>query len=332
MTRFALTVGFLVAWSSPVRAQDDPPIANRPVDFSEIVGTYQKPKMSAAPTEVHVEEPIHLQIAITGDGPEKFEPNRKHLQRIFFDTWKDDFYVQELRDEHHVDRAKKTWVFAYRLKPKHARIDVIQGFKLVYYNPRIGGENKYVAQYARNIDIKVKPKPDQSATYQVELPAAPESFYVQTPGSEVLAPTGAFQAHAAVLVVSLVAPLICLVAGVLWRRCYPDAPSRARMHRRGAAQRALAELSSPSAEARDVVCRYLLERFALTVADPTPSETYALLKRRGIAMTICAQARSFLQACDAAQYAVATTSTVESLRSVAAHLIKAVEADPCVRD
>ena len=58
----------IVALYSPVFAQSvsiDPPVADRPEDFSNIVGKYTI-KVTVEPTEVHVEQPITLRIYITG--------------------------------------------------------------------------------------------------------------------------------------------------------------------------------------------------------------------------------------------------------------------------
>ncbi|MBI3821601.1 MAG: hypothetical protein HY289_02865 [Planctomycetes bacterium] len=333
MRRWAYLLGLLLAATPAALAQPaplEPPIADRPVDFSHIIGKYQRPEQKATtPTEVHVEDPITVKITITGVGPEKGEPSRKHLHPLFENTWKDDFYVQEMRDEHEVDRAKRRWTFVYRLKPKHTGIETIVGFKLRYYDPSIGGEMKFPSHFARHIKITVKPKPDQSETFQTDVLAAPDSFYAPSPASEVLSTPAPAIVPAIPLVLLLVLPpLVCLFGALAWRRLFPDTASLAIKHRRGAAQRALAQVQAPDARVREIVCRYLTERFDFAVADPTPAEAHGFLKRRGFTISNCDRVRAFLQACDAARYTEGPATPAHA----AAPLIEALEADPCVRD
>ena len=135
MLRSCCLLGLLIVSVPSVFAQGgsiDPPIVGRPVDFSNLVGKYEI-KVSAEPTEATIEQPIMLRVQIIGMGPVKYVPNRKHL-KLFPDSWEKDFYVQELRDEATLD--KNIWTFVYRLKPKHLKIDAIDGIKLFTTTPR----------------------------------------------------------------------------------------------------------------------------------------------------------------------------------------------------
>src|SRR5258706_126919 len=142
MTRSFPMLGLLLVWHTFALAQ--PKGIDRPDNYSKIEGKYAI-KVRAEPTDVQVEEAITLRIYLTGSGPEKSEPKREHL-RLFPDEWKHDFHILGLPEQDEVMRDKKTWLFVYRLKPKHAKVDAIDDIKLVYYDPNLPGEKKYVTK------------------------------------------------------------------------------------------------------------------------------------------------------------------------------------------
>ena len=182
MTRNQIGLLLLLAWPVPLLAQRgpiDPPVVGRPVDFSNVGGKYAI-QATAEPTEVHVEEPITLRIVITGEGPEEYQPRRAYLR--LFPAWDDDFYVQEVPEEHQANPDKKRWLFVYRLRPKHTKIDVIDGIKLVFYNPDKPGKVKFETSRAEPIAIVVKSRPEWSP--EVLPPSVPDSFYHWSDGVE----------------------------------------------------------------------------------------------------------------------------------------------------
>jgi hypothetical protein len=327
----------LLLWSTASafaqKTPDDPPfpVTDRPVDFSNIVGKYNI-KATADPTDLQVEQSITLRIQIIGEGRKEYEPNPKHL-RLFPDSWKNDFYVQEMQDKHEVIRDRKTWLFVYRLKPKHVKVNSIDDIKLVYYDPDIRDKQKFVTKYASSIMITVKPKPDTSDEVIVPLSAAPDSFFEYVDARHVLARSPAPFSVSSLQLICLIAlpPLASLFSVIAWRRYFPDATQRANLHRAASAARALAQLQSERVSAWDVVRRYLRDRFDFPVEDPTPSEVSAYLKRRGFALALCEQSRTFLQACDAARYASRAVSESKQLLQAGAGLIQDLEADPCAQ-
>ncbi len=329
-------LGLLLWWTTSAFAQktpDDPPfpVADRPVDFSNIVGKYDI-KATADPTDLQVEQSITLRIQIIGEGRTEYEPNRKYL-RLFPDSWKNDFYVQEMQDKHEVIRARKTWLFVYRLKPKHVKVNAIDDIKLVYYDPDIRGKIKFVTKYADSIKITVKPKPDKSDGMVVPLSAAPDSFFQYVESRHVLARAPAPFSISLLHLTWLIAlpPLACLLSVIAWRRFFPDQTQRAIQYRAASAVRALAQLQAGGVFPWDVVRKYLRERFDFPVEDPTPSEVSAFLKRRGFALVLCEQSRTFWQACDAARYTSGAVSESKQLLHAAAGLIQDLETDPCAR-
>jgi hypothetical protein len=331
MTTTLSMFGLLLMGTSSALAQDtpiDPPVADRPADFSNIVGQY-KIEVSADPLKAEVEQPITLRIRIIGTGPEKYQPNRDHLR--LFPAWENDFYVQEMRNEHQVLRGQKTWLFVYRLKPKHVNIDALEGIKLVYYDPKDPGKVKFVTDYADPIKIVVKPRAE--AVVIVADGAVPDSFYAFAESSNVHGgPTTSFAPSSVQLGLLLaVPPLACLAGAFAWRRRFPDEAQRVRRQRREAAQRALARLQAGGVLAWDVVRDYLHERFDFNVEDPTPAEAAAFLRRRGFAKELCGKCARFFRACDAARYTAGARPEPGFLADDVVRLIQALEADPCTR-
>jgi hypothetical protein len=334
MARFGFLLGFLLPWTSFGTAQDlsvDPPTANRPADFSNIIGKYDI-KVSAEPTDVEVEQSITLRISITGAGPKAYEPNHKYL-RLFPESWQNDFYVQEQPDRHEVIREKKMWIFIYRLKPKHVKITAIDDIKLVYFNPRISDKDKFVTKYADGIKISVRPKPDQSDKLELPVRAAPDSFFVIVASKDVLAGSagpmhvGGWQL--ALLVI--LPPLLSFIGILAWKRYFPDESRRGIRFCANSARRALSQLQAGDVSAWLVVRQYLNERFNFGIEDPAPREVASFLKRRGFAITLCEQAEAFLQTCDAERFTNEVASGATQQSGAAACLIQSLEDDPCAR-
>lgn len=325
-----------------------PPIAGRPTHFSFIEGKYTL-DVRAAPTNVHVEDPIRLEIRLRGAGPKEGEPDRKYIRNLFPESWSRDFHVQEMRDEHTVNREEKTWLFVYRLKPKHANVRAIDDVKLVYYDAAFGAKG-YITIPSERIALTVQPKPDTPPDVPLDVPAAPESFYASS-GKDVLAapPTWTAPGFLEIGLFLGITPAFCVFGAIAYRRLWPDEPSVARHFRASAAQRAHACLRQGEAAWR-VVQRYLSERLDFAAVDATPDEVAAFLRRLGFALTLCEEARGLLRMCDVLRYSVDSspwdttpivsqlgpTTRLESyptsrLAEDAARLIDALETDPCMR-
>ena len=50
-------------------------------------------------------------------------------------------------DEDRVLKDEKTWLFVYRLRPKHVNVKEIDGLKFIYYDPEYRGKTKFVSRY-----------------------------------------------------------------------------------------------------------------------------------------------------------------------------------------
>lgn len=331
MVRSCLTLAVLLAACGPVaaqRVQIDPPVSGRPEDFSWIVGKYQAPGVSADRTEVQVEEPITLRVDITGEGPEQYAPRRKTLQ-IFSKGIEQDFFVQPMPDEDRVDRARKTWTFVFRLRPKHEKVSAIDGLRLVIYNPEHRGKNKYVPLFVDAIPIKVTPRSSKAEEIEIPLEGAPASFYSTASRSEVLAPATSWMPPPWLAGFVLIVPPLAALGGIMiWLRLTPSA-SRRRQHLRSeAARRVLANLPADESLFEAVLC-YLQDRFDYTLSNPTPIEVAAFFKRRGFAPSVCAEGAAVFQQWDVVRFAEAASTDWQRLGDKASHWIKSLEADPC---
>ena len=323
----------LLLWPGITLAQSltsEPPIAGRPADFSGIVGQYEI-QASAAPTHVAVEQPITVRIRITGQGPAKYEPKRETL-RIFPDSWEKHFYVEESRDEHLMARGDNTWTFVYRLRPKHAKIDAIDGIKLVYYDPEAPGKKKFVTRFVDPIPITVQPRPDDGNQISIVIPAVPDRFYHSVSIDDLRTGPPAPLSFAMVPTAALLGgvPLACIVGAVIWRRCCPDEAERRKRKRQRAAQNARLALRKGAMPAWEIVHEYLHDRFDFALEEPTPAEAARHLLRLGFAKELCGQCKTLLQACDALRYGASTPGDKNPNADVD-RLIAALEADPCAR-
>src|SRR5882724_10473277 len=133
-------------------AASEPPLTNRPANFSRVVGQFHI-ESRAEPTTVEVEKPVLLKVRITGEGEKGFLPQRKFL-KIFPDHFADQFFVEDLPELDRLAPAEKTWEFVYRLRPKGTTVEYIPSLKLAYYHP---GRKAYKAAFADAISLTVKP-------------------------------------------------------------------------------------------------------------------------------------------------------------------------------
>lgn len=329
-----LAILLLIAWPPVIvcaqGTRDEPPKEYRPLEFSNIVGVWSM-RVEAQPTEVRVEEAIRLRVILTGEGPPEYEPNRKYL-KLFPESFEADFYVQELRDEHRVQRDANTWVFVYRLKPKHEKVKEIDGITLWYYNPKSPAKRKYVPIFAPAIPLVVRPKSDAPVDIEVRDLDLPASYYEIPPPAAVIGREAPFAILAGDLIVALaLPPILCIVFVLAWRRWFPDDAERAVRIRRKAAEKALSALRSSGNDPHEIVGQYLAERLDFVPCDPTPTEAMQFLKRLGLDPSLCTLTAAYFAARDADRFAGQASSNRQHLTAMAIELINALEADRCMR-
>ena len=312
-------------WFHSEASAQEPPLANRPAQFSRIVGSYTI-EVRATPVEVPVEEPITLHVTIAGKGLAQFQPDRKYLQ-LFPESWSRDFYVEPVPDEDRASPEDGTWDFVYRLRPKHQKVTAIDGIKLVYYEPA-GKGGKYQTRYAEPIEIAVKPRrPVPELSEGLAVQTAPASFY-ELPSTEALLTEwpGPETLPAWALLFLIAPPILTIVAVSSVRRFGP--PKRRRRERSATAQHALRELGTASGEpVWAVLTRYLHERLGFAAAEATPSDVERFLRQRGASRAMAEQVAVLLRDCDAVRFAGAAAAGPS--RERAAQPIGALEDDLC---
>jgi hypothetical protein len=320
--------------AAPARAGDpdpDAPPANQPppVNFSGAVGQYAIVHR-AAPTEVHVEEPLTLTITITGKGPAKHLPRREGLDKVFPPDFDRDFYIEPVPSKDVIDPLGGKWEFVYRLRPRHLRANYIPELAFSYYDPARKGYQTARARPEIELTVKERQKAEvtPAASRALEPPA---HFYCVATGPGVLARAGDGPGVVGLAALVLVPPLLCCVGYALWRRLYPDADREARRRRSRAAQQALKALaalrSGDGAGAAGVLAHYLRARTDLRVLEPTPLEIEGHLTRVGLPPQTAGRVAGFFRACDTARFAPAAAGT--ALASEAVAVVELLEGELC---
>jgi hypothetical protein len=330
----AALVVLLTVWVGSAHAQsDEPPPAGRPEDFSGIVGTFAI-FARTSPTELQVLDSSTLTIKITetsGKFQGRFAPRRSAL-RVFPPSLARDFYLDALPDV--PQSAPHTWEFAYRLKPKHAKVQSIPALKLSYYDPEFG---KYQVAYSRSIPLIVRPRAPLQPPAESKAVHVPEHLYKLATGVKVLSREGSSVGYSLPLLalLLLVPPAGCALWYAIWQRLYPNAARRARLQRSQAARRALERLHAlrrdpGAAESAAVVADYLRHRLDLASAEPTPNETLFHLRRAHVSMPVAVRVGDFFRSSDAVRFAPEAKLDRSQFVIEAEEIIHAVEAEPCL--
>jgi len=323
MTSFSLLVlGSLVGQVTP----DEPPLAGRPGNFSHVVGSYII-STSATPDEVEVEKPVALTVRIQGSGPQKYQPQRKHLA-IFPQNFDQQFFVEPLLDQDQLDPKNGTWEFVYRLRPKSTAVKFIPGLTLVYYHP---GRKRYSTTAADAIALTVRPAVPSKASLPTPV-GAPEEFFrlgplddgswsdIQRPGTWVF-----------VLGLAL-PPLLCWFYG--WY--LPRRGQRWRTYAGLGSQAALQALQQLKKTDHDgaligaVLTRYFRQRLHLSVVEPTADEIVQRLRRLGGTKEIQARVRDYLRRLEASRFQPSAMAQSLPSNADATQLVHEVEREPCV--
>jgi hypothetical protein len=336
---FLLIMAYQTIGAAQVRAQDaDVEVpAVTPADFSQIVGKKYEISSSAAPTEVLVEEPIILKVQISGQGPQKYRPERKNLH-IFPEDVADDFHVEALTDQDKHQPGKGLWEFVYRLRPKRADVSRIPELQLKYFVPE---SKRFQSSFADEIVIKVTPRqPVTAEKLKLKVVQAPARFYQLRPAEEVARDDTPMPAPSPELALAILAlpPLACLVWYRVWRRLYPNAAELRLRRRSRAARLAVAYLTKHAPDVprtRAAAVDFLRQRLDLPAVEATPREVARHLKRMGLAKPLALEWSVFLGDCDRFRFArpadaLPADQPENPLCGEAIRLIHALEADPCV--
>jgi hypothetical protein len=129
--------------------------------------------------------------------------------------------------------------------------------------------------------------------------------------------------------------MICGAWYFVWRRRHPDDAKKRDRRRSRAAQQALALLQQAecgTVERRAeltaaALATYLRQRVELAIAEPTPGETAAFLRRTGCSPLVVEQTVQFLNTCDAARFWPPLIADGTKLPALAIDIILALDAD-----
>ena len=122
----------------------------------------------------------------------------------------------------------------------------------------------------------------------------------------------------------------------MWRTQYPDAAQAARRRRSKAARLALQSLRGGRDENADakakraaaVLNTYLWQRLDVPMANATPSQAGAQLRRLGVPEPLSEQVADLFRSCDAARFGRTIPSTSDHLTTVTEKLILSLESQP----
>jgi hypothetical protein len=328
---------------------DEPPVRNRPSNFSDAVGTFEI-STEAKPTELRVGQALTFTVRITATGPVQAPPSRPNLRELT--AFQQSFYIESLpgADDSAGADDKTAWEFAYRLKPRDEHVDAVPSLPFVYYKPAppgSGGRGSFQTIYAPRLPLTVKPAGEPAPTQgPKDVPAvqAPESVFQIVEGPAVLRRPVDWDLAGPVAagVVLIGMPAACVAWYLLWRRRYPDAARLARQRRGQAARHALRALDALRKQAADeqarqaaaVVALYLRERIQLRAAAPTPEEAAAHLRRAGVSAGTSDAVAGFFRSCDVARFAPdalrSGTPAADGWAAAAGSLILTLEAEPCL--
>jgi hypothetical protein len=316
---------------------DEPPVRNRPAHFSGGVGSFAI-KATAAPTELHVEEPLTLTLHITAVTPPRQPPRRPELRDL--PGFKESFYLEALPEpeaSRHPD--DRTWEFRYRLKPRTTAVEGIPGIPFVFYkpSPSPSARGSYQTVYANRVPLTVKPAEPAESGLPDTLPRAPASALRVVQGPAVLRHPDDWSAALvwAGALVLVGAPAGCGVWYLCWRRLHPDDGRRIQQLRSQAARHALGTLTGldrhPAAEqpalAVRILTAYLRQRADLPAADPTPEAAAAHLRRAGFSASTGEAVARFLRDSDVARFAPVGADKRDEWRTRTADLILSLETE-----
>jgi hypothetical protein len=304
----------------------EPPIVGRPIQwpfsgasarFVRSGDDYLCPfgvSASVSHSRLEARQEFVLRLDIEARGPVLRPPERINLSEVL--AFKQTFYIAN--EPATVEKpGPGKWVWAWRLRPRGHWVREVPGFPFLFFNPDIRPEEKgYQMLWTTPIPLTVEadeiigpPPPDD-----LLQPVGPEALRYRPwpkPG------------WGTALLALLLPPIVCVVWYLVWWRMYPDAARLALLRRNLAAGRALAALdllpSSSDAERAEgmvqALTAYLVERFGLSIASPTPEEAAAAVPA-GAAERMAA----LWHRADAAQFAGAGCPDVDEARRLIADM------------
>ena len=339
---FLLTFAVSCPWLPAQELTDEPPLTGRPADFSQIVGQYSI-RSKASPREVFLEDPISLEISITGQGPEQYQPRYRNLHECLFPKEAEEqFYIEPIPKPDEVvpflpllganlvgttasplsdgpflaasaliAGRPHTWKFDYRLRPKTTTVQTLPRVRLSFYQPERGMYQTAYADDEPPISVVVKPKRFvQPADVGLTSIEAPERFYQLIKGEGILGreTVRPYWTKPLLFLGTLGPPLLIVILFISWRRLFPDAGRKIQRRRSQAARRTVKELGRAKREQSSerlvtILTGYLCQRLDFSAVEATPAEIAQCLRRRGVSWTVLRRWAELFRVCDAVRFA-----------------------------
>jgi hypothetical protein len=318
-------------------AQEEPPVAGQPVNFSGAIGSFEV-TTRASPTQVLAEEPILLTLRISGTGNLAKIP-RPQLDRL--PRWQRSFQVRNAGER--FLPGKMVREFDYHLRPRTPEVTQIPPFPFVYWKPNlIPPEKGYMTTYVPAIPIAVSRRPSVQAN-QIEGPVAAQSV----PASVLVFPAALdllveqesrHRVPLWVWVLGLVAPPSLAIAWqVAWQLRRQDRPRGALRRRSKAALRALSALhllgelprADQPARAQEIVSDYLHTYLPMLPREPTPLEIVEHLRSGGFSPSVISAAGAFFDRCASARFGPCGPNSAD-WKSEADDIVERLEVESCV--
>ena len=297
-------IATIVLLSLSPAAADDVPLFGRPsVHYYDAIGEQIRVEMSAAPTDVRVEQELALTVRVTGAANPR-QVRRPDLRAI--DDFAARFHVDDLDDGPAPATADR--VFRYKLRPKNESVKEVPPLLFRYWQPQL----KYFAATSPEAAIPLTVRPRESSDAVAVPLQGPEFLFHLTDRHDVPAPTLAPAPVSDVVPFFIfLAPLAACFAWYLWwLRHNPGAAQLAQYRRFRAVRAALDELNSLQRKPDGasvgriaaLVRTYLCERWNLPSTATTPSEVEGGLKNGLLSTALMEQTTAFFRSCDVARF------------------------------
>lgn len=243
-------------------------------------------------------------------------------------AFRDRFQVEDVPGKPPAASAKSV-SFAYKLRPRTAKVDRVPTLLFAYYNPQAPGADKFRQTKAEGKPITVTPAPPRPAPAAIPLDVPDHLFEVAT-GPEVLDREPFAPGAWLWLGLAAAAPVAAGGWYLVWRRMYPDAVRLARLRRSRAARRAIdavrraARSADPPGTVAAAVLGYVRARYPLPPGAETPGELGDALRAAGLPDADADAAVGFFRRCDEARFAAASDTRL-SLAAEAEALVTRLE-------
>jgi hypothetical protein len=322
---FASLLSLLVVALSVTAGSAAPPPTSGKEHFYNAKGARVTVKWELDADTVPEDGHLVAKLVVTG-ATNPHEVVRPDLRKI--SVFDERFQVVDVAGKAAAANAKSV-SFAYRLRPRNAKVDRVPSLLFYFYNPNAPGDDKYRLTTAEGKPIKVTPAAPKPAAPAIPIDAPDALFEVNT-GLDPLDREPFAPGLWPWLLLLVLGPLVAGGWYAAWRRVYPDAARLARMRRSRAARRAVDAVrragrsADPPGTIAAAVLGYVRARYPLPPGAETPGELGDALRAVGVPDDEADAAVGFFRRCDEARFAP-PGDTVVSLAVEAEGLVTRLE-------